>query len=348
MASWEGPENGSRGQLLRAGGFLLLSLVLLALPDPAQQQTAALLRATALRPFVWTQEMLVRTRQQAEDNALLRARLDSLVARSAARSGLDEENRRLRGLLSLSSRLSGEWTSASLLRPGTTGSESMFLLNAGEAEGVSVNAPVLTRQGLVGIVREVRQTTSIGMDWTHPDFRASAMDADGVAYGLVEAFRGDFREEDRLRLTGTVFHVDLEPGTAIVTSGLGGVLPRGIPLGRVVEVAQADAGWRKSYWLEPLVDPGSVTHVLVGTDPPISLAPDDPTSGPGPAWPADSILTLRESRSLDSARRDSLSLLRDSLQELKRRLGADGVDSAGEAGPGLSSSSGGGSGEAGG
>ncbi|NIR60709.1 MAG: hypothetical protein GWO02_14985, partial [Gammaproteobacteria bacterium] len=124
--------------------------------------------------------------------------------------------------------------------------------------------PVLTPDGLLGVVWEVDEHMSHAVDWTHAEFRASAMTMDGVVYGLVEPRRGEFREEDLLALTGAPFHSDIQPGTRVVTSGRGGIYPRGIPLGTVVGIEEADTGWRKSYLLRPSVRPESVLHVLVG------------------------------------------------------------------------------------
>jgi hypothetical protein len=84
------------------------------------------------------------------------------------------------------------------------------------------------------------------------------------AYGIVEPRRGRYREEDQLALVGTPFHVDVRPGTRVVTSGRGGVYPRGILLGTVVGIEDADTGWRKSYLVRPAVRPEAVTYVLVG------------------------------------------------------------------------------------
>jgi rod shape-determining protein MreC len=139
----------------------------------------------------------------------------------------------------------------------------MFLVSAGARDGVVEGAPVVDRNGLVGVIREVRPGTAVGMDWTHPDFRASAMVTDGSSYGIVENRRGAFREEDRLVLTGGAYHETVEAGTLILTSGLGGVYPRGIPIGEVDGVAEVQDQWRKSYWLRPRVEPASVTHALV-------------------------------------------------------------------------------------
>ena len=119
------------------------------------------------------------------------------------------------------------------------------------------------RIGLVGVVQQVRRGTAIGLDWSHPDFRVSAVTVDGLVSGIVEPRRGLFREGDRLLLNAAPYYGSLEPGTLIVTSGLGGVYPRGIPVGEVVELAEQEGRWRKAYWLRPVAGIGSVTHVLV-------------------------------------------------------------------------------------
>ena len=118
-------------------------------------------------------------------------------------------------------------------------------------------------RGLLGVVREAQATSATAMDWTHPQFWASAMTEDGSIYGFVEASRGRFREADRLLLDGIPFQQELEPGVVLVTSGLGGVYPRGIPIGEVIEESDAQEGWRRSYWLRPFVSPGEATHVQV-------------------------------------------------------------------------------------
>lgn len=261
--SREDVEKQERRQLYTAVAFFGLALVLANLPDPAQQEIATVLRSTLLRPFVAMQRTVTRARVRAVATSILQARLDSAVAELSNKAALSEENVRLRGLLGLHGRLGDSFRAASVIRSGTPGSESVFLLDVGRRQGVRINAPVLVREGLVGKVIEVRDRESIAMDWTHPDFRASAMTVDGGTYGLVEPDRGIFREADRLLLNGIPFFTELQPGTRIVTSGRGGVYPRGIPIGTVVELAEADERWRRSYWLRPSARPGSALHVLV-------------------------------------------------------------------------------------
>ncbi len=294
--------------------FLVLALITSYLPDPAQQRMAWVLRASVLRPFISTQERLADARMRATQVDVLRGQVDSLAAALSTQSALPDENRTLRDLLDLGRRVGPSYRAASVIRPGTAGSESMFLMFLGAEHGVEQGAPVINRHGLVGVIREVRGRTAVGMDWTHPDFRASAMLADGTAYGIVENRRGTFREQDRLVLNGMAYYENVESGTAVLTSGLGGVFPRGIPIGFIDGVSGVEGRWRKSYWLRPMVEPGGVTHVLVAVASVASVEPEE--SGDAPvsfAWPADSILTRTDAVRRDGALADSVRLLRTLL-----------------------------------
>ena len=246
-----------------AFGFFVLSVIALYLPDPSQDEVASLLRGSVLRPFILAQEGLVRRSIHAEDTEVLQARLDSLEVVIANSNTLSEENARLRSLLDLSGRSPAQYVAASVIRSGTPGSESMFLLDEGTRSGVTRDSPVMMGRGLLGVVREAQATSATAIDWTHPQFWASAMTEDGSIYGFVEASRGRFREADRLLLDGIPFQQELEAGVVLVTSGLGGVYPRGIRIGEVIEESDAQEGWRRSYWLRPFVSPGEATHVQV-------------------------------------------------------------------------------------
>lgn len=301
----ENGEGRGRAQIWMALGFVAASLLLRSLSPGLQQEVAGLIRGSLLRPFLALQESLAQTRVRAQEVEVLQAELDSLVAILTRQRTLADENRRLMGLLELQERAGPLFRAVSVLRPGTAGSESMFLVDAGTRLGVVAGAPVVTREGLVGVLRESGEGSSVGMDWTHPDFRAGAMTVDGEVYGIVEPRRGRFREEDRLLLNGTAFTERVDPGTLIVTSGLGGVYPRGIAIGTVVEEAEAEAGWRRSYWLAPAVTPASVTHAQVmvgrgevvdslwlpeGTEPlSDNTVPGPPRIPEGPSVPADSL-----------------------------------------------------------
>lgn len=261
--SGESGEARGRGQLYATVAMVALALAVWSSGPGTKQRLASLLRQSVLRPFVLTQQGIAQARVNVATVDLLQREVDSLAAVLMNQRPLREENAGLRALLDLSGRLGPDYVAVSVLRAGTAGSESMLLLDAGAPEGISINAPVITAEGLLGVVREVRDRTSIGIDWSHPDFRAAAMTADASVSGFIEARQRVFGDLDRLLLNGVPFHQQLDPGTRIVTSGLGGVFPRGIPIGVVESEAESRAGWLRAYWLRPVVDPSQATHALV-------------------------------------------------------------------------------------
>jgi rod shape-determining protein MreC len=258
--------------------LLVLALFLGYLPSEHQTPIRQALRATVLQPFVWGQAEFRARAGRAVDVPVLRSERDSLSAVVAAQASLAEENRRLRELLGLRNRAPDGFIPAELLRVGMRGGQGTFLLSVGRDDGVEPMSPVIAAGGLLGVVWEVSGSTSLAIDWTHEEFRASAMVVDGSAYGLIRSRAGVYREEDQMALVGTPFHVDVRPGTRVVTSGRGDVHPRGILLGTVVGIEDADTGWRKSYLVRPAVRPEAVTHVLVG------IARGDGAEDLSPLW----------------------------------------------------------------
>lgn len=264
MLDFDGTRKARRRDAAIAGAVALVALILFVLPAAYQRPIQHVIRDTALRPFLLAQATMAGKRTSSVDVDELRAQRDSLTAVVSAEATLAEENQRLRALMGMRQRAGAAFIPAEVLKLGVGGAESTFMLNVGRAEGVQIGSPVLAPEGLVGMVMDVQEHASQALDWTHPDFRASAMTVDGQAYGIVEARRGRYREEDLLALTGAPFHSDLQPGTPVVTSGRGEVYPRGIPLGVVLGIEDADTGWRKSYLIRPAIRPEGVTHVLVG------------------------------------------------------------------------------------
>ncbi len=196
-----------------------------------------------------------------EDPARLRAERDSLAAFLVGNANLAAENRQLRELLGLRERLPPSFVPAEVVRLPGRSSEGFFQLTAGGAQGVFPGASIVAAQGLVGRVREVDENLAFGIDWMHPDFRASAMTPDGEVYGILEPRR--IGAEPMLVLTGTPRHVEMAEGTQVLTSGHGGVFPRGIPVGVVVGQEGGEEGWARNYLVRPLVAPSEMGYVLV-------------------------------------------------------------------------------------
>ena len=247
---------------------------------------ATALRASVLRPFVAIRTELETARHSVSELEIHRRKIDSLMAVVTYSASLDEEVESLRALFDLGDRGVGKFVGVALLRTRGAGSEGMFIVNKGIDEGVTPGRPVITPDGVVGRIVQARRGSAVGIDWTHADFRASAMVESGSAYGIVWTERGTYREEDRLVLDGLPYHGDPVIGKRVLTSGLGSVYPRGIPIGVISEVRAEREPWAKTYWLTPAVKPASVLYAAVSV-----AGPDDDLRS---LWSADSLDALAD------------------------------------------------------
>ncbi len=235
---------------------------MVSLPHQHQLVLATAIQSTVLAVPLSVQSVFRDARRMRAQAGVLRSQRDSLAAQLLERQNVAEENLRLRALLGLAQRGHGRLVPANLYPAGRLGEqvERSFVIDVGTDWGVQPGAPVVAPAGLVGVVRVASPKQAIGDYWTHRDFRASAMTAEGSAYGIIRSFG---ERPLLMKLDGIPFQAELEPGTEIVTSGMGGIFPRGIPIGAVVQLTETEAGWSRSYLVRPQVYPDAVREVMV-------------------------------------------------------------------------------------
>lgn len=248
---------------------LVLSIAARVAPAGVRDAVADGVALTILSPFLELQhqaEILKASRGRFAQIAAVR---DSAVVAKIELQAAGEENQRLRELLGLAQRVPVRYVTAEALhRPGPRSGQSV-ILSAGRRDGVTLQAPVIGPEGLVGVVQSVGNAYSVAMLWPHPDFRVSAMAADGTVFGIVAAGANEAFQRPLLELSDVPYGNLLQPGTEVYTSGLGGpggVYPRGIPIGTILAVDEELEGWSRSYVVEPAVDPAGVTHVVILLD----------------------------------------------------------------------------------
>jgi rod shape-determining protein MreC len=280
------PSRGGRPlrRRLVVGVLVLASLVLISLSfrsgedGPVSSVQSA--GATALRPFVvglervaqpfrdvygWA-DSLLSARSEAEE---LRAEVQELRQRAIQSEFALQENVYLRELLDyidgprfpddfdpvpaeVTGRPNGAFTQA-------------IIIAAGSKNGIRVNDPVVTADGLVGIVIRVAPRSARIQLLTDEEAAASAIDLRTGATGIVRHARGT-RETlvlDRVRKQDVV-----RRGNEIVTAGwragtLSSLYPKGIPIGKVTSVGQTDTDLFQQVQVDPYVDFGSLDAVLV-------------------------------------------------------------------------------------
>jgi rod shape-determining protein MreC len=113
------------------------------------------------------------------------------------------------------------------------------------------------------MVQSVDRATSFAITWAHPDFRVSAMSIDEGAFGIIQPHLGAGAERWLLEMRGVPFRAKLDPGTLLVSSGLGSTYPRGIPVGTVLGELSTPEKWARTYLVKPAVLPEAIGPVLV-------------------------------------------------------------------------------------
>jgi rod shape-determining protein MreC len=271
-----------------------MSMVALFAPGDWGMGVATTLRQTVLAPLVWLQGRAEEGRTSRVRFRAVTMERDSAAYLAQFLPSLRAENERLRQLLRLSHRLNVSYVAAEVLHQPQATDGRTLLLNVGTRQGVAPFNPVISPEGLIGMVLSVSRTSSIAMSWAHPEFRVSGFTIGGNALGVVAPSIEGPNNEGGLEFRGVPYRDSVPLGTLVLSSGLGGVFPKGIPVGTVMGTVREEAGWERVYRLRPAANPGSAAHVLVLVA--------SRTSDLASAFPSDSLL--------EAVRLDSLARIR--------------------------------------
>jgi rod shape-determining protein MreC len=245
--------------------FLLcvaLSIVMLLRPEVGNWVTGVI-RVSVMRPFLWMQQRAEESRTSRGSFDRLRAERDSAVYAAQFLPSLRAENQRLRSLLQLRDRLPVSYVSADVLHQSQPTDGRTLILSAGKKAGVRAFDAVVSAEGLIGVIRVVDGERSLAWTWTHPEFRASAFTIPGNVFGVVRPALELTGSDQVLQLRGVAIRDTVPTGTVVITSGLGGVYPQGIPVGTVIGQAAEETGWERIYLVRPAANPQNAEQVLI-------------------------------------------------------------------------------------
>ena len=160
---------------------------------------------------------------------------EELTAQVAELEEAEATAERLEALLDLQSTYDLESTAARVI--GTSGDawSDTVTINKGSSSGFEVGMPVLGSGGVIGQITEVSATTSTVRLITDDESSISAMVQDSRAQGMLQG-----QADGTLLLSYVSTDADVEEGDIIITSGIGGVFPKGLPLGTVTSVEKSD------------------------------------------------------------------------------------------------------------
>ncbi len=200
------------------------------------------------------------------ENLELKAKVAELEGQLQELEETKQENDRLRLLLNYDTETENiEYATAKVIGRDPDHWYDTFLINLGIADGIRVDMPVVNGDGLIGRVIETGATWSKVMPIVDSSSGVSGIVErtrdNGILNGTLSA--GD--EDYQLMLGNLPLDADLIPGDTVITSGLAGVFPKGIPIGEVTEVSQSNDGMRNQAVITPYVDFAHIEEVLVIT-----------------------------------------------------------------------------------
>jgi rod shape-determining protein MreC len=198
------------------------------------------------------------------ENKQLKKRLDKLASLEAQVHLLEEENQELRDILDKKESLRDfKPIQASVIARNPDQWHEMIIINRGKVHGIKVNMAVITSKGLLGKVKTVSQFTSTVqlLSTMDPKYRISAIvQGDKEIYGLVEGF-DDKRE--LLLIKSIPIDAEIKKGQNVITSGLGGIFPEGLLIGKVVEVMADQYGLNQTAYVKPGANFYDIENVIV-------------------------------------------------------------------------------------
>ena len=219
---------------------------------------------------------LLHARDEAE---ALRARVRRLEQDTARLAETEAENARLRTLLDFRKTLGGTLLTTRVIGHDAAGLSRTLVVDQGSAAGIAKGAAVLAPEGIVGQVFQVSPHAARVLLVSDHNSGVDAVVQRTRGRGIVEG-----TADGRCGLKFVKRTEDLQVGDLVVSSGLDGIFPRGLPIGHIEAVDKQGQGLFQYGQIEPAVDTERLEEVLVmvGAPPAPPLADDPEVPGPTP------------------------------------------------------------------
>ncbi len=201
---------------------------------------------------------------ETENQELKRENIE-LLSKIKDINSYKEENERLRKLLEISDNYAYKTVAARVVAYETENWFSYVTLDKGTSSGINVSDTVITADGLLG------QITDVGPNWAkvstiiNPESSAGVRITRNGEIGIVE---GDtaLSKTRKCRLGYLTANASIIAGDILKTSGLGGIYPPGLSVGKISEIAKDNMGRLDYAVVEPFINFDKLYEVLIITE----------------------------------------------------------------------------------
>lgn len=203
-------------------------------------------------------KLIVSYRKLYRENLFLNKEIVPLHKQLSAYEEVFRENERLNRLLSFKSKTTFSTKAAQVIGRDPSNWLSILIINKGKRDGLENGMPVISDVSLVGKIIEVSKDSSRVLLINDPNFKAAALIQDSRDEGIVSGSIGGSCKMYFLSLDTEVKNNDI-----VVTSGLGDVFPKGLLIGRVIDVDLDSTGLMKNCSIKPATNLSRLEEVLV-------------------------------------------------------------------------------------
>lgn len=201
------------------------------------------------------------------ENEKLKRQIHEVIPTQVRNQALEQENHQLKKQLKLGKSYTDyKEVNAAVLTRTPSAWQSQVTISKGENSGIKKNMPVLVDKGLVGRVIEVNRTNSKVELLTDSNKAANRFPIVVHSHsgknvnGIVTGYDSDTNE---LKMGNITTKGKLKKGDRVTTNGLGGVMPKGLYIGKVIKVKRDDYGLSKEVIIKPAANLNDIGAVLV-------------------------------------------------------------------------------------
>ncbi len=194
----------------------------------------------------------------SKENSILRNKLSLSMAMQNHCRELELENKRLRKFFNFQSSSNDSFFVASVIGRDPSPWFKTIMIDKGSADGLFKGMPVLVAEGIVGQIVSASESYSRVLLITD---RSSAIDALVQNSRTRGIFRGNNTENCSFEYV--LRKDDINPGDIIVSSGLDGIFPKGLRIGKVIDVQKNNSHLFQKVVVKTFVNFDKLEEVLV-------------------------------------------------------------------------------------
>ncbi|AUI70968.1 rod shape-determining protein MreC [Companilactobacillus alimentarius] len=200
------------------------------------------------------------------ENKRLKARIGELAQNQAKLEVVQDENKKLKQELKLDGTLTDYSTvNASVLSRSPSSWQNYLTINRGQTSGIKKNMPVMSGKGLIGRIIEVDKISSkVELISTNNElndkFAAEILGSNKNVTGVVSRYDSSTGDLVMENVNSTK---NIKKGQSVITSGLGGLTPRGLYIGKVYGIKKDNYGMTNSVYITPAAELRNFTVVTV-------------------------------------------------------------------------------------